>query len=141
MNDGAGAQTAYENAIKADFEARGMSNEYNAFIANVPFNGSNEEKLNLIYMQKWVALFYMDNMEAWSEIRRTDVPKLSSKNAKDIYADPSIYSPGDLIEPYRNGLEAGGLMKRMFYPQTARNLNVNTPSGKAGSEPLWWDVR
>lgn len=141
MNDAAGAQTAYENAIKADFEARGMSNEYNAFIAKVPFNGSNEEKLNLIYMQKWVALFYMDNMEAWSEIRRTDVPKLSSKNAKDIYADPSIYSPGDLIQPYRNGLEAGGLMKRMFYPQTARNLNANTPSGKAGSEPLWWDVR
>ena len=32
----------------------------------------SEDKLELIYMQKWVALFYMDHIEAWSEIRFTD---------------------------------------------------------------------
>ena len=46
-----------------------------------------------------------------------------------------------MIEPYRNGLEAGGLMKRMFYPKTARDLNKNTPAMQLGSVPVWWDVK
>ncbi len=141
MNDNAGAKAAYEAAVRADFEARGYSG-VDSFLAGAEVNWDNvSDKLHLIYMQKWVALFYMDNMESWSEIRRTDVPALSSRSGKDIYKDPTIYTPGDLIEPAENGLEAGGLMKRMFYPQTARNLNPNTPTGKPGSERLWWDVK
>lgn len=141
MNDDAGAKAAYEAAVKADFSARGYDGA-DAFLTGSEVNwDSASDKLHLIYMQKWVALFYMDNMESWSEIRRTDTPNLSSRSGKDIYADPTIYKPGDLIEPTDNGLEAGGLMKRMFYPQTARNLNPNTPAGKPGSEPLWWDVK
>ena len=141
MNDEAGAKTAYEAAIAADFAARGMSGQEAAFLSGANVNWDNAaDKLHLIYMQKWVALFYMDNMEAWSEMRRTDVPELSTANAYDISQNSSIYTPGDLIEPYRNGLEAGGLLKRMFYPQSARNLNPNTPPMKTGSEPVWWDV-
>ncbi len=37
----------------------------------------------LIYMQKWVALFYMDHIEAWSEIRTQTGPKLSSHTAEE----------------------------------------------------------
>lgn len=141
MNDEAGAKTAYEAAVAADFSARGMAGQETAFLNGTNVNWDNAtDKLRLIYLQKWVALFYMDNMEAWSEIRRTDVPELSSENGRDICSDPTIYTPGNLIEPYRNGLEAGGLLKRMFYPQTARNLNPNTPPMKTGSEPVWWDV-
>ncbi|MCS2712190.1 SusD/RagB family nutrient-binding outer membrane lipoprotein [Bacteroides thetaiotaomicron] len=63
-------------------------------------------------MQKWVSLFYMDHMEAWREIRRTDCPKLSSYSAAQIQANESVYTPGELVAPWTNGLEAGGLMKR-----------------------------
>ena len=91
-------------------------------------------------MQKWAALCYMDNMESWSEIRRTDVPALSAKTGDAIFADATIYNPGELIEPAENGLEAGGLMKRMFYPKRARDLNKNTPAPKKGSDPVWWDI-
>lgn len=141
LNDEAGAKAAYEAAIQADFSTRGMGGDAAAFLAGSEVNWDNAaDKLELIYMQKWVALFYMDNMEAWSEIRRTDVPSVSSQNGETIFTNPASYNPGDLIVPYRNGLEAGGLMKRMFYPQTARNLNPNTPAMKPGSTPVWWDV-
>jgi hypothetical protein len=140
INDDAAAQAAYEAAIEADFDAKGIAG-YDAFIAGpkVAWAGATD-KLNLIYMQKWAALCYMDNMEAWSEIRRTDVPVLSNQKASDIFADATIYTPGDLIEPAENGIEAGGLMKRMFYPKKARDLNKNTPSPKKGSDPVWWDI-
>ena len=142
INNDAAAQAAYEAAIEADFASKGIAG-YDTFIAGakVAWGGSTDAKLKLIYMQKWVALCYMDNMEAWSEIRRTDVPVLSDKKGSAIFADGTIYNPGDLIEPAENGLEAGGLMKRMFYPKKARDLNKNTPSPKKGSDPVWWDVK
>lgn len=140
INNDAAAQAAYEAAIAADFAAKGIAG-YDAFIAGakVAWAGATD-KLNLIYMQKWVALCYMDNMESWSEIRRTDVPVLSVYSGEAIFADATVYNPGDLIEPAENGIEAGGLMKRMFYPKRARDLNKNTPAAKKGSDPVWWDI-
>ena len=141
INNDAAAQAAYEAAIEADFNAKGIAG-YNNFIAGsrVAWSGSNDAKLKLIYMQKWVALCYMDNMESWSEIRRTDVPVLSAQKGSVIFANPTVYNAGDLIEPAENGLEAGGLMKRMFYPKKARDLNNNPPAAKKGSDPVWWDI-
>ena len=48
----------------------------------------------------------------------------------------------NLVEVFvaENGIEAGGLMKRMFYPKRARDLNKNTPAAKKGSDPVWWDI-
>ena len=80
-------------------------------------------------------------MEALSEIRRTDCPKLSSYSAAQIQANESVYTPGELVAPWTNGLEAGGLMKRMTYPLSARQQNVNTPAGVPGSTPVWWDIK
>ena len=90
-------------------------------------------------MQKWVAFLFMDHMEAWSEMRRTNCPSLSASSGKTIYENPTIYTPGDLIEPAINGLEKGGLLKRLHYPKTARQLNVNTPAEVAITTPVFWD--
>lgn len=139
LNNEAAAKAAYEAAIVADFAARGMSSDAGLFLAGEAAWDKASDKLHLIYMQKWVALFYMDNMEAWSEIRRTNVPELSAQNGEDIAKNPSIYTPGELIEPYRNGL-GSGLIKRMYYPKRARDLNKNTPAAQSASTPVWWDV-
>jgi hypothetical protein len=138
------AKAAYEAGIDADFAARNMSES-----PSVMYGGSgtvawstatgNNAKLALIYMQKWVALFYMDHMEAWSEIRRTDYPKLSSSTAKAINSDPTIYTPGELISPMRNSFGEGNMVKRMFFPLSARQLNTNTPATVAATVPVWWD--
>lgn len=146
LNNDAAAKTAYEAAITADFAARDMVGQENVMFGiggAVAWSNaaSNAAKLELIYMQKWVALFYMDHIEAWSEIRRTDCPKLSSHTAEEISKNSLIYTPGELITPWISGLESGGLIKRMFYPLSARQYNVNTPEAVPASTPIWWDVK
>lgn len=144
LNDDESAKAAYEIGVKTDFTVRNLGGMEDAILNGAcawSTASTLAEKLNLIYMQKWVALFYMDHMEAWSEIRRTDCPKLSAHSAADIYKDASIYTPGDLVAPWTNGLEAGGLMKRMTYPLSARQHNTNTPAAVPGSTPVWWDVK
>jgi len=142
-NDDAKAQAAYEAGIDADFAARNMSESPSVMYGNtgkVAWSSAVDKsaKLHLIYMQKWVALCYMDHMEAWSEIRRTGVPKLSGSTADAINADPSVYIAGELISPMRNDLGAGTLVKRMYFPLSARQLNTNTPPSVQATTPVWW---
>lgn len=143
LNDPIAAKTAYEAAIKADFAERGMDGQEVTFLAGSQVNWdvaqNTEAQLKLIYMQKWVAFFYMNHMEAWSEIRRTNCPATSPYTGKDIYEKTVGYEPGNLIVPAINGLEAGGLMKRTHYPRIARQLNPNTPAEKPASTPVFWD--
>jgi len=142
-SDDAKAVNAYQAGIDADFAARNMSQsptEMYGTGGKVAWStaADNTAKLQLIYMQKWVALCYMDHMEAWSEIRRTNCPKLSGSSASSINANSTIYTPGDLISPWNNGLGAGTLVKRMYFPVTARQLNTNTPVSVTATTPVWW---
>ena len=79
-------------------------------------------------MQKWTALFMHDHMEAWSEIRRTDVPALSPHSAAQIKANPTIYKPGDLINPSVNKKGGSNIAMSMPYSSNSRKYNVNTPA-------------
>lgn len=145
FDNDAKAKSAYEAGIDADFLARDIDNPSQMYGTNGPVAWStattNPEKLELIYMQKWVALCYMDHMEAWSEIRRTDCPSWSSKTATKIYADPTIYTAGQLIVPMRNSLDGTNVVKRMWFCQTAKNLNPNTPDPVPVTTPVWWDIK
>ena len=129
-NNAAAAKTAYEAAVAADFSSRGIAG-VETFLAGAKVNfdaqASNQAKLNLIYQQKWAALFYRDHMEAWSEARRTGVPAQSAATAKAIYSDATVYTPGDFIEPAQNYITNGGLIKCIPYPSDARRLNKNMP--------------
>ena len=141
--DKAAAKAAYEAGVAADFASRGMSvgSFLNGGRVNWDSQASDAARLNVIYMQKWAALFYRDHMEAWSEIRRTDVPTTCAKGAKDIYDDATVYSAGQMIVPAVNNIMAGGLCKRVPYPSTARQLNKNTPAEKLLSDRVFWDAK
>ena len=144
--DDAKAKAAYEEGVRTDFTARGISGA-DAFLANTAVNwDSNTDKMYLIGMQKWVALYYMDHMEAWSEIRRTDIPKLSSVDAEKIFNEyfendgtTSGYQAGDLISPWTNDMGAGTYVNRIPYPLAAAQYNPNTPDSPAITEKVWWD--
>lgn len=143
-NNDAAAKAAYEAAVKADFASRGIAGA-DAFLAaqktSWSAQASQTDKLKLLYMQKWVAFFYRNHMEAWSEARRTDVPALSSASAKAIFDDSTIYTAGDFINPGVNFIEGGGLAKRVPYPGNARQYNRNTPAVKLLSDRVFWDVK
>ena len=141
--DKSAAKAAYEAGVQADFASRGMS--IDNFLAGARVNWdaqtSDQARLNIIYMQKWAALFYRDHMEAWSEVRRTDVPATSTSTAKQIFEDATVYTAGQMIVPARNYIVAGGLCKRVPYPSTARQLNSNTPAEKLLSDRVFWDAK
>ena len=142
-NDAA-AKSAYEAAVKADFNSRGIAGA-DDFLAAPKTSWSAQEsdaaKLKLLYMQKWVAFFYRNHMEAWSEARRTDVPALSDASAKQIFDDSTVYSAGDFVNPGVNFITGGGLAKRVPYPSNARRYNKNTPAVKLLSDRVFWDVK
>lgn len=142
-NDAA-AKAAYDAAVTADFNSRGIDGAA-AFLAapktSWSAQASDADKLNLLYMQKWVAFFYRNHMEAWSEARRTDVPVLSSLSAQAIYNDPTSYTAGNFVNPGVNFITGGGLAKRVPYPSNARRYNKNTPSVKLISDRVFWDVK
>ena len=141
-NNDAAAKAAYEAGVASDFTYRGMAADAAAFLAaNGAWTGSTNDKLNLIYMQKWVALFMRDHMEAWSEQRRTDVPKVSSRTAAQVKADPTIYTPGDLLVPVRNSKGNGGLCLSIPYSSDSRKYNSNTPAARKITDRVFWDVK
>lgn len=140
------AKVDYENAIKADFNSRGISeSELTTFLAGANVNFDNQatdaDKLNLIYMQKWASFFMRNHMEAWSEQRRTDVPSLSSATAQEVYKGTTKYAAGQMINPGLNYYGNDNLCKRMPYPESARKYNKNTPTVKTLADPVFWDVK
>ncbi len=141
-NDQSAAQAAYESAVAQDFADRGVAADAAGFLAGEgSWKGSVDENLKLIYMQKWVALFMKDHMEAWSEIRRTDVPALSSASAADIKANPAVYTPGDLICPAVNKKGGNNIAMSIPYSSDSRKYNVNTPSARQITDKVFWDVK
>ena len=140
-NNAAAAKAAYEAGVAADFALRGTAGS-DAFLAAAGSWDAAANKLNLIYMQKWVALFMHDHMEAWSEIRRTDVPALSASSAAQIKANTLVYTPVDLITPAVNKKGGNGIALSMPYSSSSRKYNVNTPSkARQVSDKVFWDVK
>ncbi len=158
---GGTAESLYEKGIEMSFEENGIASSevsdymssglkpsaYSFHLTNPSVNvdapaltqattewtGTDEEKLEKIMIQKWIAL-YPNGQEAWSEYRRTGYPKLHSAI--------SNYSNGEVDS------EVG--IRRMRFPtnkstsaedianlESARKL-LRGGLDKAGTR-LWWD--
>jgi hypothetical protein len=141
-NDDASAKDGYAAGVTKDFTLRGIDGADEFLAASGAWTGSTEEKLHLIYMQKWTALFMHDHMEAWSEIRRTDVPALSDATAAQIKGDISVYTPGDLIRPAVNKKGDDNIAMSIPYSSDSRKYNVNTPTpARQITDKVFWDVK
>ncbi len=155
------AEALYEKGIEMSFEENGIASSeaaaymqsgrkplaysihiYNPSVnvdvpavtqATTEWTGTDEEKLEKIMIQKWIAL-YPNGQEAWTEYRRTGYPKLHSAI--------SNHSNGEVDS------ETG--IRRMRYPtnkstsaedianlENARKL-LRGGLDKAGTR-LWWD--
>jgi hypothetical protein len=66
------AQSHYEAGVLNSLQNWGVGGQYNAFIQEVPFDGTVEQVLT----QKWVALWTAPH-ESWNDYRRTGIPDLS----------------------------------------------------------------
>lgn len=107
--------------------------------ATTKFEGSDEEKLEKIMTQKWIAL-YPNGQEAWTEWRRTGYPKLN----------PVLQNRGT-----SQGADTQRGVRRMIYPtsfyQTQDGKAIHDAAlqlfdnGKGGEDKsstrLWWDCK
>ena len=90
---GAGdVQQNYEDGIRASFEDErsflsdaSLSSTANddAYIAGVALTGDDENKLEQIITQKWLAL-YPSGVEAWAECRRTGYPNAANATSPSL---------------------------------------------------------
>ena len=93
--------------------------------------GTQEEKLEQIITQKWIAMF-PDGQEAWSEFRRTGYPKIF----------PVV------VNNSGGNIDTNVQIRRINFPRSEKNTNatnvkiaVDYLSGPDnGGTRLWWDV-
>ncbi len=124
------AEALYKDGVKDSFEQWGAegADEYLASAA-VAFGGSDSEKIEKIAMQRWFAGFLADGVEAWSDIRRLDVPK--------IEVGPSAVGIDHI--PYR--------MKYSSAIAASNQANYDAAIASAfggtndAEHKVWWDVK
>lgn len=118
------AATAYNNAIRADFDYLGIGSSAAAYLAKpeVAFNNT----LQRIMEQKWITMFQAP-YESWTDWRRTGFPELTGAAVSRT-----------------NGI----IPRRLPYPQLEVNLNRAALEAGPGvpvpieslKERVWWDV-
>lgn len=102
--------------------------------ATVQFVGTQEQKLEKIIIQKWIAL-YPNGQEAWSEWRRTGYPKLHTplKNTSngEVNSEQGIRRMHYSIQTARSEEE------QAVYDEAVKLLDgPDSPATK-----LWWDKK
>jgi hypothetical protein len=122
--------TLYRQGIEASLNQYNVDqDEIDAFMAGEAgtLTGTEEEQLELIINQKFVATFFQA-YEAWSEFRRTGYPKIWVGSEK--------------------GVTNGNIPRRLTYPADEYNKNesnITAASARIGGDNLmtrvWWDVR
>ena len=129
------AETYYLNGINANFDfyrsivpsAYGINLTVPASYftqSSVAYAGTQQEKLQKIGTQKWVALFF-NGLEAWFDWRRSGIPALT---------------------PAASNLNGGRIPVRFIYPLSEQSLNAagrTEAVARQGSDdlntPVWWD--
>lgn len=129
------ANALYREGIRNSFEQwfvdEGVSENYLANEAYANLEGSQEEMFEQISTQLWIS-FMSNQLEGWSNIRRTGYPVIEKRRAPD----------------YALGVTDGVLPSRLKYPVSETNIN-RANNEKAVEEqgpdeittPLWWDRR
>lgn len=107
----------------------------------IAYSGTEEEKLEKIITQKYLAIF-PDGHEAWTEWRRTGYPKqiLSVQYKGDLTHGNTIISP--------DGTSKG--VRRAIYPQSEYNINrenmiravqlIGNGAVDDSNSHIWWDA-
>lgn len=120
-------ETLYKQGITASFGQYGLESEAEAYCAqeSIQLKGTSAQKIEQIAMQRWLSNFMQDGVEAWSDWRRLNVPKLKP-------------GPGASVThiPYR----------RYYYPDDYTTNRENYEAAIALQGPdnfdtrVWWDV-
>lgn len=128
------AQSLYDQGVQAAFDFAGAGSAASfltaggayefgqANFAGITPSTTLEGQLADIHYQKWIAMNASQNVEAWSEFRRTNIP-------------------GDLpVSVGGTGASLGGSQfpQKALYPIAEVSNNPNTPAIGNIGDPIWW---
>lgn len=106
------AETTFKSAVSASLVSAGLAADAIVY----PYNG-----IKSIIVQKWIAATNKNNIEAFFDYNRTGYPAMSESLT-------STFNPGQ--RP-----------KRLFFPDSERKTNPNTPAKVALYTPVWWAIQ
>jgi hypothetical protein len=132
------AKALYDSGVAAAFEQEGLNGTtfYGAGGAyEFPVAGNQEQKLEAIIVQKWVALAgTFQGIESFFEQNRTGYPRISP-----VPASNAAYIPGQLTYSVEGVTPGQQFPRRLLFTDTERSRNPNTPAQVPITEAVWWD--
>ncbi|RYE26137.1 MAG: SusD/RagB family nutrient-binding outer membrane lipoprotein [Sphingobacteriales bacterium] len=114
-----GADVLYGSAIQASMDEYG-ADPTDYVVTPYPTGGSIEDQVKAIITEKWFAMDGNQNIEAWTEWRRTGYP--------------------DFFTISRNSRIGNVFPVRLPYPESEVTRNLKFPGQKAVTDKVWWDV-
>ncbi|KOS06434.1 hypothetical protein AM493_10610 [Flavobacterium akiainvivens] len=113
--------------LATNFTSAGGAYEY------IP-TGVVEDDVRQIMVQKWAALPYVNNIEAWIESTRTKFPEVVAEGSQD-------YGIGNRIPSAISILSGVQVPSVLFYPDDEVNRNPNITQRTSVTENVWWDQK
>lgn len=140
------AQESYENGVSASLTQHGIAGtgiiDEGGYAAWV--NGTVEQNIKQIAMQKWVANANYQHIESFLERNRTKYPSVNEINIEDDRQGAWDNFPvGDLtISVKGRALLNGNLPASPLYPTSYITRNTNAPSQKSNvGQKVWWNLK
>ncbi len=146
-NDNAKAKQFYDAGVRASLNFWGVGGSITGpgEYAEWP-NGTIEENIKAIAMQKWVAYCKLQHIEAFFERNRTKYPSVSPiliKTPADRTEINLDYPVGEFIVSVAGqGKLSGNLPASPIYPNSVVTRNTTNPSQKTSmGEKVWWNQK
>jgi len=147
LTNATAAKTNYDNGVQLAFDrwvGEADVNEVIVYTSSVDvmtgsgmvyeFNQtSNTTMLESIWRQKWIACVRSQAWEAFLETNRTGFPIAGAVNNIDI-----AYVIGNFAPSINSVLAVGEFPRRLIYPKTSSDYNLNTPVVVPIQTKLWW---
>jgi len=139
---GAGADAAYNAGVINSFVTYGLdTNDAQGLISSggkyeyIPGGvAGTESTLRQVMIQKWASLAYINNIEAFFEVNRTQYPETTTFGNED-------YSIGNLVVSVSSVLTGNQTPNTIFYPDTEVTKNPNITQKGSITEKVWWDQK
>lgn len=137
------AETHYEAGVQASLETWGVGDEFSSYIAEpevqFPTGGTDEEQLEQIIEQKWIASWTAAT-EAWFDFRRTGFPALQAGPAakRGVLPVRFYYGQNELMLNADNANQAvEGLVVTSYSQADGKNSAWSKPWLLQGTGKPW----
>lgn len=140
------AQEYYEQGVKSSLAQHGITE--NSILEESGYakwkNGSTEDMLHQIGMQKWIAHAYYQHTEAFLERNRTKYPPVNDMDIKIDRRNAFLNFPVGYLTISVNGRARSNatLPASPIYPENVLTRNPNAPGQKDNLfQKIWWDKK